>query len=266
MDRAFDQDYLKNQQYRDEKNLSARIGLHRDFSENQADYFHWTIELVPLKCGKMILEVGCGTGQLWRAARELGAEMPRVVVSDLSFGMVAGTFRGIRSKWAWAANLDAQALPFPSETFDAVIANHMFYHVPDIPRTISEIKRVLKPDGILISTTNGDQHMLELGALVAEVKGDTVGESTRFSRRFSLESGRELLSRYFSRVETRVFPGGLRVTDASALIDYLISMDVMTAADVSLVEAFRRRIQREIDEKGYFYIQKSVGSLISRDW
>ncbi len=51
--------------------------------------------------------------------------------------------------------IDAQSIPFEDETFDAVIANHMLYHVPDRPKAIAEIKRVLKPGGRLIATTIG---------------------------------------------------------------------------------------------------------------
>ena len=43
------------------------------------------------------------------------------------------------------AVLDLQALPFPEACFDAVIANHMLYHVPDRPRALAEVQRVLKP-------------------------------------------------------------------------------------------------------------------------
>jgi ubiquinone/menaquinone biosynthesis C-methylase UbiE len=45
------------------------------------------------------------------------------------------------------AQADAQALPFRDASFDAVIANHMLYHVPDISRSLGEVRRVLKPSG-----------------------------------------------------------------------------------------------------------------------
>ena len=39
--------------------------------------------------------------------------------------------------------IDAQSIPYETKTFDAVIANHMLYHVPDRAKAIAEIKRVL---------------------------------------------------------------------------------------------------------------------------
>ena len=42
---------------------------------------------------------------------------------------------------------DIQNLPYPDESFDVVIANMMLYHVPDIARGLSEVRRVLRRDG-----------------------------------------------------------------------------------------------------------------------
>ena len=51
--------------------------------------------------------------------------------------------------------MDAQSIPYEDGMFDAVIANHMLYHVPDRMKTIAEIKRVLKWGGRFIATTCG---------------------------------------------------------------------------------------------------------------
>ena len=42
---------------------------------------------------------------------------------------------------------DIQNLPYPDASFDVVIANMMLYHVPDIARGLSEVRRVLRRDG-----------------------------------------------------------------------------------------------------------------------
>lgn len=63
---------------------------------------------------------------------------------------------------------DAQALPFADATFDAVIANHMLYHIPDLPRALAEIRRVLKPAGRFYASTIGREHMHELDELIWE--------------------------------------------------------------------------------------------------
>ena len=63
-------------------------------------------------------------------------------------------FESVRAEQA-----DATALPFEDGSFDAVIAMHMLYHVPDPAKAIAEMHRVLKPDGFLAVTTNGTGNM-----------------------------------------------------------------------------------------------------------
>lgn len=65
------------------------------------------------------------------------------------------------------AQADAQALPFRDASFDAVIANHMLYHVPDIPRALGEVRRVLKPSGFCYAATMGVANMREVDELAA---------------------------------------------------------------------------------------------------
>ena len=47
---------------------------------------------------------------------------------------------------------DLAALTYPDRAFDVIICNEVIEHLPDLPKSISEISRVLKPDGILLAT------------------------------------------------------------------------------------------------------------------
>jgi SAM-dependent methyltransferase len=47
-------------------------------------------------------------------------------------------------------NVDLQQLPFADETYDFVFASHVLEHIPDDEKAISEIRRILKPNGIAI--------------------------------------------------------------------------------------------------------------------
>jgi SAM-dependent methyltransferase len=46
-----------------------------------------------------------------------------------------------------SARMELTSLPIPSETFDAIICNHVLEHIPDDRRAIHELYRVLKPGG-----------------------------------------------------------------------------------------------------------------------
>jgi ubiquinone/menaquinone biosynthesis C-methylase UbiE len=56
--------------------------------------------------------------------------------------------------------VDIQLVPYADATFDAVIANHMLYHVPDLKKGMSEMRRILKELCVFI------QHEIDaLGAI-----------------------------------------------------------------------------------------------------
>lgn len=51
------------------------------------------------------------------------------------------------SPWA-AVHCDIQALPFPDNSFDLILCNHVLEHIPDDRRALRELYRVLKPNGL----------------------------------------------------------------------------------------------------------------------
>jgi SAM-dependent methyltransferase len=53
--------------------------------------------------------------------------------------------------------VDLTAVPFPDETFDVVLCNHVFDEIPDDGRALAEIHRVLRPGGRLITQTPVDK-------------------------------------------------------------------------------------------------------------
>lgn len=96
--------------------------------------------LEPLR-GRRVLDLGCGKGRFARRLAEGGAE---VVGIDLSAAMLAeaedgfGRVRG-----------SARRLPFAAATFDAVIAVEVFEHLAAIDAVLNEVRRVLRPGGIV---------------------------------------------------------------------------------------------------------------------
>lgn len=214
-------------QYRTADNLKARIGLHERFGREPLPWTHWVVDQLALPPVAQILEVGCGTGKLW--AENL-MRLPTgwsITLTDQSVGMLAQsrqTLNEAGDRFHFAP-MDMQTLTFADATFDAVIANHMLYHVPDLGRGLAEIGRVLKPGGVLLAATNGDQHMIELHELVHRFDPQIPVKPWRLG--FSLENGAELLAPYFRSVELRRFWGSsLHVTEAAPLVAYVASMSM----------------------------------------
>ena len=150
-----------------------------------------------------VVDVGCGTGDLTeRLAR--AAEVP-VVALDLSARMAElAAARGLV-----ALTGDIEHLPFADESFDAVLANRVLYHLPVLDAGVAELARVLRPGGRLVAVTYGVEHLAELWRLVGHVP---LASST-----FVAENGEEALRRHFDPVERRDLTGTARFESGEAV-------------------------------------------------
>jgi ubiquinone/menaquinone biosynthesis C-methylase UbiE len=152
-----------------------------------------------------VLEVGCGRGELAeRLIRELGVDL---VAVDQSIRMVELT----RARSVEAIVGDVQYLPFSNGEFDAVVAAWMLYHVPDLHGALSELARVLRPGGRLVSVTNSGDNLRELWALL--------GWTSDYS--FGAENGQPLLLDHFSHVEEVPVHGTVTFPDRESAARYV---------------------------------------------
>lgn len=263
MDRP-DQDL--SEQYQDSTNLNARVRLHERFSTNRYGWHRWVFDQLRLPPRCRILELGCGPGYLWR---ENGARVPRdweIILSDRSPGMLSEARHGLDADdgaFRFAV-VDAQSIPFADGGFDAVIANHMLYHVPNREQALAEIRRVLRPGGRFYATTVGRSHMGELHALINRVVGASIYGGDRFSAPFTLENGAEQIARWFSQVELRRYDDALVVTEAEPLIAYAASGMAKSLLVGDHLAALTREVNQELVSKGAVRITKDSGLFEAR--
>ncbi len=119
--------------------------------------------------------------------------------------------------------IDAQSIPFRDGYFDAVIANHMLYHVPDRPAALAEIRRVLKPTGHFYASTVGDRHLVEMANLVGKFDAGLASWGKKATDSFTLENGVAQLSQWFAEIKLYRYEDALEVTEAAPLVDYILS-------------------------------------------
>ena len=114
-----------------------------------------TRALLALATGERVLDIGSGPGFM---AAEMAAEVGpegSVVGVDPSESMLA-TARRREAPVEYVAG-DALALPFPDESFDAVVATQVYEYVADMPAALAEARRVLRTGGrLLILDTDWD--------------------------------------------------------------------------------------------------------------
>lgn len=260
MSRFSDSQYLRCDQYRDSKNLDARVIIHQRFSTNPYGWFKWVFDrLLTLPKDARILELGCGHANLWRENANRIPAGWKVTLSDLSPGMVDAAWRNlvVTGRPFKFEEINAQSIPYAAETFDAVVANHMLYHLPDRPKGLSEIKRILKPGGCLFATTVGEQHLKEMNEWISRVSGDRL--SVIFHLPFLLETGADQLREYFVRVTMERYSDNLEVTEIDPVITYIrsgfSSEDIL---EPKLVE-LQQELESELAQKGKIFITKDSG-------
>jgi 2-polyprenyl-3-methyl-5-hydroxy-6-metoxy-1,4-benzoquinol methylase len=261
-------------QYRDASKLNARIALHERFSTNTRGLQHWIFDHFDPPKAANILDVGCGPGRLWEENLDRIPERWSMTLTDASPGMIAEAEGSLGSDRRFAFRVgDVQHLLFRGESFDVVVANHMLYHVPDRPKALSEISRVLRPDGILYATTNGTRMHREMGWMQRLLDPSRPTDAYFAAPLgFSLENGAEQLSPYFSDVTLWRYRDALAVTEVEPLVTYLLSGSAAdTAAKRTSADEFENRVselvdrlEHELASRGTINITKDTGLFIAR--
>ena len=130
----------------DQMNTLMTVGLHHRWRR-------YTINLLHPPKGSVILDIGCGTGDL---AIELARHDPKTIIGlDFSRPMVElgcekVTFRKLNGKIQLGLG-DALNLPFPDATLDCVATAFTLRNVSNIRQALQEIYRVTRPGGRVVS-------------------------------------------------------------------------------------------------------------------
>jgi ubiquinone/menaquinone biosynthesis C-methylase UbiE len=259
-------DTIKNikEQYKDDKNLSMRSKLHAKYSTNKQGFFPWLFEKYEFSSGYRVLELGCGNGIQWENRIQQLPDDCILVLSDLSEGMVKivwEKYSGIKKNML-AQKIDIQCIPFPDNCFDVVIANHMLYHVPDLPKALSEVKRILKNDGKFYATTNGNGGMRTYLHDAFKKLNPKLNFFTK-NVSFSLQNGEEILSHYFDDVQRYDFEDSLSITETQDLMNWLKSTITIASYSEDDLNGLYDYFEAIRQNEGAINIPKEAGLFIS---
>lgn len=215
---------LRNQ-YKNASNISARIKLHNEYASNKQGWFPWIYEQCRIKNHIKILEIGCGDGSLWIENLYKIPNSVQIILSDISEGMLRDTRRAIGaadSRFEFNV-FDCHHIPYETESFDLVIANHVLFYCDDLEQVCKEISRVLKVDGTFLCSTYGKNHMREISQLVSDFDDRIVLSADKLYERFGKDNGASILSPYFHQCTWLQYEDFLHVSEPEPLISYVLS-------------------------------------------
>ncbi len=117
-------------------------------------------DILGLKSGDKILDLGCGFGRHAFEAARRGANVVALDAGRDEVEGVAATFAAmveagelsLENLHVAAVQGDALAIPFPDGTFDRVICSEVLEHIPDDIGAMRELARVLRPGGTMAIT------------------------------------------------------------------------------------------------------------------
>jgi SAM-dependent methyltransferase len=245
------------EQYAGDGNLNARIELHERFSTSTLSYPRWVFDGYDFGAEADVLEVGCGNGFMWSENLDRIPDGWRITLTDLSAGMVETVRQALGDRAAYAV-ADVRELPFEDGSFDAVIANHMLFHVPDRPRAFAEIARVLRSGGQFRATAIGLGHLRRLRELVPPRQG---GQWEKTRERFAVEQVPAELAPLFVDVELDAYEDSLEVTELEPLLDFVRSRGDVEEDEL---EPLREAFTEEVAERGSFHVSKATSRVRAR--
>lgn len=159
-----------------------------------------------------VLELACGTGQL---SFPLSSRVRLWEATDFSPNMIREAKKHTASRRLHFSVQDATRLPYGSETFDAVVISNALHIMPYPEQALAEIRRVLKPDGLLFAPTF--------------VHGEGGGVRARLMKLSALAGFRAFHRWDAAGLADYVAGYGFQVTDRALLDGFLVPLCCLTA-------------------------------------
>jgi SAM-dependent methyltransferase len=262
--------FLSRSAYADDRHLRSRQAIFA-YADKPGDP-GWRTSFVDWDGTQVVADVGCGNGVDLRQVVPDGRCRHAIGV-DLSAGMLRSVGGLVDSGRLSLVQADALQLPLADASVDVALAMHMLYHVPDIPAVVRELRRIVRPGGTVLASTNASGSLAEISELfnaaVSVQLGQTIDPMPALS--FTVENGAGVLGREFLEVTPHGHDVPLSFPDAEPVVGYLASLREPTMANVGKPFDFdaaladvATRVDRVIQTEGRFRATVRSGVFVCR--
>ncbi|TLS46084.1 class I SAM-dependent methyltransferase [Streptomyces montanus] len=265
--------------FTDASKLDVKQLAHDRFRTSPMALHDHLLHTLDLRGNEELLDLGCGNGEILARIRP-----------HLAAGHLVGLDIAPAILQAARKRLDGVATPcdfvegsaddlsvFPDRSFDRVMAVYMTHYVTDLPACFAEVRRVLRPGGRFLLTTDRPDSMVELydihfAALRAMNAPMHLFRATPKAR-ISLANGAEQLDPYFETVDRQDWQDQLQFAKADPFMAFYRACNYLCAGSkpgdglpsgffAELEDRVRDRVDAVIDETGYVALTKYTGTFI----
>ena len=213
-----------NFKYRTKFSFSKSASTYNNIAELQFKIADILVSMLDKsKCNLKILDVGTGTGYL---IDKLQCTFPnaKIYAADIAFGMVKISSAKKRINRASFVQADAEFLPYKNDMFDILISNSVYQWMENYSRGISELYRVIKPEGKFLFSMFGGETLCELGSSFIEAH-NTLGTQPN-SHCIDFIDEKKLISLFskFKGIDVRKITERIHYGNVVNLLTYLKSI------------------------------------------
>ena len=205
--------------------LQKRILFHHQHTHFEENFQQWLFSHYHFNQNAKVLEIGCGDGTLWQCNKNKIPKDIEITLSDISQKMLDECYSKLNdvSQIKSYEYADCFHLPYDDESFDIVIANHVFMYFENVQQALKEIYRVLKKDGILYCSTIAKDMMKERDELLKDFDSKISFNQDILYQQFGYENGKLKLSQYFKDIELFERKEVYEIIDVNLFYQFILS-------------------------------------------
>lgn len=254
--------------------LATRIDIHTKYGGRDID--QWMLDLLKLQPGSQILDVACGAGKQCISYYKYLKGQADITGGDVSADLLSQARQEsekISAKMKFQELDFNKTFPFPDNQFDLVSCCFAIYYALDVPFTIREMYRVLKPGGRLFTTGPMPENKQLFYDIIREATNNKPIPPMPGSSRYKSEF-LSTIQAVFPQVEVHIFENPLTFESVDPFVAYTrasLSEDRKLWSSFfkdkkefeEIMSAIQKAAEKRLNRDGKLVMTKVVGGFLA---